>query len=374
MTESRTPDSREIPIVDFEWSDNSVRYWQELCDRVFPFEKRCEILDAMAETDGLAMTNKALAADVSDELEREVTTQTLIGHLKVFEELGIVALLPRWDRDQNSVIQRRPLTEDWLSGQEYQKGAEVAPLSLTTQLAIEYIGWEYRPVSPDDVVLDPNDGRSLLPLKGTLYAFLLSATERVDPGRIARDGKLVNGIDDPPKIELEIGSPKTLSDAAYDQLTSLGIEVPEEEPIGEYWHTRAVVGRVSDVEWGDREKVPIDQTLRRFSDSWVAAPMELYPRQKADDVDPPGIDTEAVEAPDPELAVQRIGENAIDSRKSAFVGHPSTGGGSRFAQEVEFGDGDAITFGTLVRDRITPDEGSIQYSEDESTADPHRGE
>lgn len=355
-------------VIEFEWSDNGVRYWQELCDRVFPYEKRCAILDAIAAADGLAMTNKALAADVSDRLGREVTTQTLIGHLEVFEELGIVALLPRWDRDRDSVIKRVGYMEDWLAAQEYQKGAPVAPLSQGARLIVEYVGWEYRPASGDETVLDPDDARSLLPLKGLLFANLMTATERVpaDPGPSSgRD--LLESVGAMPHIELEVGSLEAISDAAYEQLSDLdlGVPVPErgDDPIGPYWHNMAVVGRVSGFEYDEDDREAIDQTIRRFSNSWISAPMELYPRQKADDVDPPGVDTESVDGPDPELYVQRIGDEEARDRQAEFPAAGSAAGGSLRGQDVSFVGGDEAVFGTVVRDRVKPRESEINYNE-----------
>ncbi|RKD86224.1 hypothetical protein [Halopiger aswanensis] len=354
-------------VIEFEWSNNGVRYWQALCDRVFPYETRCAILDAIATADGLVMTNTALATQVSETLDREVTTQTLIGHLEVFEELGIVALLPRWDRNRDSVIKRVPYLEDWLANQEYQVGAPVAPLSLGARLMVEYLGWEYRPVSPSvDPILSPGDERSLLPLKGLLFANLLTVTGRVPlDERLDCDTRLLDAVGAMPTIELEVGSLEALSDTAYDQLAALdlGFEVPErgEEPPGDYWHNMAVVGRIAGFDYDDRERVPIGRTVARFSESWIAAPMELYPRQKADDPSPPGVDPEAIDGPDPELVAQRIPEAAVDARKTEFPTYGSAESWSRLGQDVAFGDD--IVFGTFVRQRITPRERSIQYVE-----------
>lgn len=337
--------------IEFEWSDNGVRYWQQLCDRVFAAsEKRCSILEAITTADGLAMTNKALAAQVSEALDDDaVSTQKLIGHLAVFEQLGIVSLVPRWDNDHNSVILRSPYVEDWLTRQESKKGAPVAAMSQGARLIVEYVGWNYRPASStDESVFDSDDRRSLLPLKGTLYAHLLTATGRVEPGNGS-----IDEIGPMPRIELEIGSLESVSDAAYEQLTDLDFAatVPErgDDPIGDYWHNLAVVGRIEGFEWTDSEKVPIEQTARRFSNSWIAAPMELYPRQQAGDVDD-----------------QRITDDVVEARMTEF---PPLGsdGIRRRGQAVEFdADTDTITFGTFVRDRINPNERSFQYGADDA--------
>ncbi|MCU4744373.1 hypothetical protein [Natronoglomus mannanivorans] len=340
---STDEDTDQTKLVRFEWSDNGVRYWQELCDRVFPYEKRCAILEACAEANGLAMTNTALAAQVSKALDSGTTTQKLIGHLDVFEQLAIVPLLPRWDKNGNSIIRRNPYMANWLGRQDFEKGSSVAPMSFGARLMVEYIGGEYRSETSTNSVLDPSDDRSLLPLKASLYANLLTTTGRVDskPGSIANLGPI-------PRIELEVGSLEYISDAAYDQLENLEFAVPlperGDEPIGDYWHNMSVVGRISGFEWDDRDQLAIDQTVRRFSNSWIAAPMELYPRQRSGDVD-----------------LQRITENAISARETEFPAFGSAEGGTLRGQAVEFDDAGDVVFGTFVRDRISPNERSIQF-------------
>lgn len=258
-------------------------YWEELYSNVLQHPKRRVVLETVIESDAGTMSTTALATEVETRLERapdvedsaEYDAQNLNQVLPVFEKLGVIQRIPKWERDDQYVILPVGALADWLASCTFQMQLlpDDLPDGYRTQLSGEYIVSAWEDISDDEL----EEAGSHIPMESALYTAVMPYVQHVDSISIHFEMGSLNAVRES-EFELE---------SVAEEL-SLGTSLPE--PDGDF-SDRTDYGIFADIS-GFTGVYDVDDLRRRLQQqlgTWLASAEETYDQFHKKDADAPSV-------------------------------------------------------------------------------------